>query len=142
MIELDDKIHGEVKRLSNLGNMQKEAGDVDLAIATWREALMLLPDPKVEWDAAMWLHASIGEAKYETQNLPAALAEFRAAENSGKGFSNAFVQIHIGMILYDEEQIQESVNPLLRAYMMEGLDIFSYYDKKYIDLLKNKNLLK
>ncbi|WP_105401794.1 hypothetical protein [Neorhizobium sp. T7_12] len=60
---LADDIHDRVTELSEQGNDLFDRGDAKAAISVWRWALQLLPEPRCKWEAAVWLHASIGEAQ-------------------------------------------------------------------------------
>ncbi|MBB4275599.1 hypothetical protein [Rhizobium mongolense] len=121
--------------------MLLEAGDAKSAIKKWQAALDLLPQPAHLWDASVWLHASIGEARRALGLTNEALESFRNAEASAQGHSNAFVQLGIGTCLYDLGRAEESIDPLLRAFMMEGAEIFEESDPAYLDYLRLKRLI-
>ena len=139
--ELPDDIYDRVTELSEQGNDLLDRGDTKAAISIWRSALQLLPEPRRQWDAAVWLHASIGDAQREDGDLNAALDSFLQAAASGDGYANSFVQLGIGTCLYDLGRYEESTDPLLRAYMGEGEEIFAESDPKYLDYLRKRRLL-
>ncbi|MDO5612461.1 MAG: tetratricopeptide repeat protein [Paracoccus sp. (in: a-proteobacteria)] len=139
--DLPEKIYEEIERLSELGNIEMDAGNADRAIAYWRDALDLLPQPAHTWEAALWLYASIGDAQRELGLLEEALSSFRSAEISDDGYAHPFVQIGLGMTLYDLGQKDAATEHLLRAYMAEGADIFHPNGGKYLQHLADKNLL-
>ncbi|HCF2456947.1 TPA: tetratricopeptide repeat protein [Pseudomonas aeruginosa] len=64
-MELPDKICDEVDALSTEGNDLMDDEHFDAAIEKWTQALELLPDPKTDWEAYMWLSASIGDAQFQ-----------------------------------------------------------------------------
>ncbi|WP_103257491.1 tetratricopeptide repeat protein [Tabrizicola aquatica] len=82
---LPDEIYAEVERLSARGNGLLEATDYQGAIEAWTTALTLLPEPRAIWDAAMWLHTSIGDAAYQAGDDETALAAFLEASRSAGG---------------------------------------------------------
>jgi len=67
-MELPDKIYDEVDALSAEGNDLMDGERFDAAIDKWMQALDLLPEPKMDWEAYMWLSASIGDAQYQQNN--------------------------------------------------------------------------
>lgn len=139
--ELPDDIHERITDLSEQGNDMLDAGNADGAIVVWRSALALLPEPKQKWDAAMWLHASIGDAQQQKGETEDALSSFRQAAASADGYANGFVQLGIGTCLYDLGRLEESTDPLLRAYMAEGEEIFEERAPKYMDHLRSRKLI-
>jgi tetratricopeptide (TPR) repeat protein len=139
--ELSEDIHDRVTELCEQGNDLFDRGDAKAAISVWREALQLLPEPRRRWDAAVWLHASIGEAQREDGDLNEALYSFQEAAASGDGYANSFVQLGLGTCLYDLGRQEESTDPLLRAYMAEGEEIFEDSEPKYLDYLRKRKLL-
>lgn len=48
----------------------------------------------------------------------------RQAAASGDGYANSFVQLGIGICLYDLGRCEENTDPLLRAYMGGGEENF------------------
>jgi tetratricopeptide (TPR) repeat protein len=139
--ELPDDIYDRITELSEQGNEVLDRGDTKAAISIWRSALQLLPEPRPQWDAAVWLHASIGDAQREHGDLNAALDPFLQAAASGDSYANSFVQLGIGMCLYDLGRYEESTDPQLRAYMVEGEETFEESDPKYLDYLRKRRLL-
>lgn len=141
MDELPAHIEQHVMHLSELGNQAVDRLEHDAAISYWKEALKLLPSPKSQWDAAMWLYASIGDMYRRTDRMPEALSYFQSADVAGDGHANPFVQFSLGATLYDLERYDEATAPLLRAYMLEGRPIFEGEFTDYIEHLERQNLV-
>lgn len=139
--ELPDDLHDRITQLSEKGNDLLDRGDAKGAVATWRSALTLLPEPHRKWDAAVWLYASIGDAERQDGNMDAALDAFHQAAASSDGYANSFVQLGIGTCLYDLGRQEESTEHLLRAYMGEGEEIFEESDPRYLAYLRDMKLI-
>ncbi|MFC5445227.1 tetratricopeptide repeat protein [Rhizobium halophytocola] len=120
-----------------------DAGDAEGALTVWTEALALLPEPRRRWEALLWLNASIGDAERERGNIEAALAAFEeAAASAGmEGVTNPFVLWGIGACLYDLGRVEEATDPLPRAYMLEGEEIFEDSDPRYLEHLRQRGLI-
>lgn len=137
--ELPDDIYNRIEELSEQGDvLLDEENRPEDAIAKWEEALALLPDPKQEWDAAAWLYASIGAAKRYVKDLEGALIAFRSARQSGDAFGNPYILICLGATLYDLGKLDEAVEPLLGAYMVDGEELFEDFGGPYLLHLKSK----
>jgi tetratricopeptide (TPR) repeat protein len=138
---LPDKIFQAVVSLSEDGNLRLEANDPQGAIDCWRTALELLPQPRSMWESATWLFASIGEAEQIAGNDASALAAFVEASYCDGGAANAFVQMSLGALLLDLGREDEAIDPLLRAYMLEGQEIFQNFGIQYLTPLLTRNLV-
>lgn len=139
--ELPDDIYEEVTKRSERGNVLLESGDPQGAIREWGVALRYLPEPSRKWEAAMWLHASIGDAQRQAGDIIAALQSFQTAAACADGYANPFVLLGVGTCLYDLGRKDESTDPLLRTYMLEGSEIFDEIDPVYLGHLRSKKLI-
>lgn len=140
--ELPDDIYENVKNLSSLGEEFFDQGKNAEAIKTWLEALSLLPEPKNIWEATLWLYAALGDAYLTQGNLEEALSYFQRAYNAADGYENPYILYSLGATLYDLNRKDESTDYLLRAYMLEGEEIFEDDGEKYFEWLKIKKLIK
>lgn len=104
-------------------------------------AFKLILGAKAHWDAAMWLYASIGDVYRRTGRMPEALSYFQSADAAGDGHANPFVQLNLGATLYDLERYDEATDPLLRAYMLEGVEIFEGEPTTYLEHLEKRRLV-
>ncbi|VVC53632.1 hypothetical protein RHAL1_00514 [Beijerinckiaceae bacterium RH AL1] len=139
--ELPDALHTQIEALSERGNIARDAGAIEDAIAAWEQALALVPQPQAIWDAALWLHASIADALRAKGDVAAALHRFEAAARCADGATHPFVLLGLGACRLDLGHPDEAVDPLLRAYMIEGEDIFADEDPKYLGLLRQHRLV-
>lgn len=138
---LPDAIFKDVEDLSECGNTHMQAGLYDAAVVVWQQALRLLPPPQAQWDAALWLHASIGDAFRAKGEIAAALDSFQNAARCADGAVNPFVLFSIGACNVDSGHEDVAVDPFLRAYMLEGEGIFEGQDLEYIKVLQKRNLI-
>jgi tetratricopeptide (TPR) repeat protein len=139
--DLPDDIYQKVTGLSEQGNLLLGADDPARAIASWQQALALLPLPQKKWEAAMWLHASLGDAYRVQGDHVNALSHFQSAAGAAEGHLNPFVLISLGATLYDLGRRQEATDPLLRAYMIEGKELFDEFGGPYFEHLNSQGLI-
>lgn len=143
MMGLPKNIQDEVDALSEQGNVLCDASKFDEAIQRWRAAIELLPEPRVDWEAYTWLSASIGDAQYQLEEFDAARQSFFDALNGPGGQENPFVHYRLGQSqvrLGDEEH---GVSSLLKAYMLDGEEIFDEDDEgaNYLQMLRDRKLI-
>lgn len=136
--ELDDEIYDRVTHLSDEGNNAFEENDFATAIKRYDEAVKLLPLPVAQWDAALWLFASIGDIQYQLGQFPEAIESLRIALACADGNQNPFVQIRLGQCLYQESLLDEAANHLTIAYMLEGTEIFKDEPSHYLQFLSTR----
>lgn len=135
--ELPEEIYQQIELLSEAGNALAEAENYDAALAKFGEALQLLPAPKHEWEASTWLHASIGDMQFFKGDYAAAANSFFDALNGPDAATIGFVQLRLGECLLELKQEEPALEHLLRAYMLEGAEIFAEEDSRYFDFLKS-----
>jgi len=136
MDELSDDIFDRVTELSEEGNLAMEREDFAQAIAIWQDALGLLPAPQLKWGAAMWLHGSIGDAQRQLGDVEGGLSSFHSAAATDHG-----IQYGLGVSLIDLGRDEEATDPLLRAYMLDGTDIFDDDEPRYLQHLIDRRLI-
>ncbi len=140
--DLPDSIYAQVEKLSLRGNDSlDEKGDWKGAVRVWKQALGLLPKPDTDWEAGCWLHTSIGEAYIEGEDTDSAMIHFNFALQSVGGIENPLIQYRIGQILFDDGDIDSAKDYLLRAYMLDGAEIFKDDGEEYLKLLRDNKLV-
>jgi tetratricopeptide (TPR) repeat protein len=137
MSEIEDHIYNEIEALSEEGNLLAEKGNYDSAIEKFKEAFSLVPDLKKEWETSTWLLTSIGDMYFFKNDFDSASKFFYDALNCPDGIENPFINLRLGQSLMELGQIQMSKEYLLRAYMIEGKEIFEEEDQKYFSLIED-----
>jgi len=141
-MKLPGVLADKLDQLSERGNvLLDDRQDWRGAIEQWREALTLLPEPKRQWEAWTWLNASIGEAFWTGRALEDAKAALFDALNGPDGHINPFILLRLGQTLVDLGDTERGVEYLLRAYMLDGEDVFERDGRPYLKLLRDRNLI-
>jgi tetratricopeptide (TPR) repeat protein len=143
-MQLSDKIYDAIDLLSKEGNTLMDEDNFDAAIEKWTQALYLLPAPKTEWEAFMWLSASIGDAHYQQSRHSLSLISFQDALNAPGGIENPFIHYRTGQCQVALGNIKLGIESLLKAYMLDGEDIFLAENDgtTFLRLLQDQNLIK
>ncbi|HBO2318235.1 TPA: tetratricopeptide repeat protein [Pseudomonas aeruginosa] len=142
-MELPDKIYDEVDALSTKGNDLMDDEHFDAAIEKWTQALGLLPAPKTDWEAYMWLSASIGDAQFQQHRYELARDAFMDALNAPGGVENPFVHYRLGQCQVKLGNEALAVESLLKAYMLDGEEIFLAEDDGvvFLKMLQDRKLV-
>ena len=142
-MELPLKLHQEIEVLSRSGSDLFDEGHYDAAIEKWQHALDLVPPPKADWEATLWLCASIGDAQYQKGDFASARELFLDAINAPNGTSNPFVLYRLGQTEAHLGNAKASTDYLLRAYMLDGTKIFKADAEgaSYLKILEAQGLL-
>lgn len=123
-MEISDETEAQIDALTEEGNaLLDDAGDWQGAIVVWQRALDLLPEPQSQWPQTVWLQASIGAAWREGGEPDRAFDAFDAAYRAEDGHVNPFVLVNLGALLIGRDD-EAATQLLLRAYMLEGEEIF------------------
>lgn len=136
--ELSPMIHLEVKRLSSQGDALTKKGSYAEAIETYWKAWDLLPEPKQEWDAGLWLLAAIGDANFLNRDYVACRDNLSVAMHFSGAIGNPFLHLRLGQCQYELGNMKRAADELARAYLLEGKKIFKNDDPKYLTFIKSK----
>jgi len=101
------------------GNLLMEKGRYPDAVEAFTAALVKLPEPVEQWEAFVWLKASIGDALFFMQDYSRTLSEFFEAANGPDGAQNAFVILRLGECLYEQDN-PDALDYLCKAYFWKG----------------------
>lgn len=135
-MQMDDAVHERITALTNEGNAFADDNRFAEAIARFRSALALVPDPKEDWEAATWIYASIGDVLFLGRQYDEAFTEFQHALRCPDGIGNPFLHLRVGQIHFERNDLPSAAQELTLAYMGAGREIFQGEEPKYFNLLK------
>jgi tetratricopeptide (TPR) repeat protein len=136
--ELSDEVSDRIEELSEKGNVLYEENNLQEAVDVWKKALELIPAPQNSYAESLWLESSIGDVYYLSGKINEALQHFLNAKGNleENAYENPFIMLRLGQLYLDLEAIEEAKEYLIRAYMLEGEELFEEEDKKYLNFLK------
>jgi tetratricopeptide (TPR) repeat protein len=123
-MELQDTLYEQVEDLSEKGNDLFDNDQFVFATEKWTQALDLLPEPKSGWDAYTWLCTSIGDAHYQLNQFDVARQFLFDALNGPDGQANPFIHYRLGQCEVKLGNAASANTHLLKAYMLDGENIF------------------
>ena len=136
--EISDSGFAMIEELAEEGNVLAEANNFDAAIMKYEQALAIVPQPKNEQEASLWLYASVGDMYFFKEEYETSAGNFYNALNCPDGQVNGFVHLRLGEDLFELGDKEKSLEHLLRAYMLEGKEIFADEEEKYFEFLSEK----
>ncbi len=138
MPELSEEVHSEIQRLSAEGDSQAAASQFSEALRTYWLAWDLLPEPKIEWDAATWILAAIGDANFLSGDYEAGRDNLSNAMRCPSAIGNPFLHLRLGQCQFELGALDRAADELMRAYMGDGGAVFKGQDPKYLRFLQTK----
>jgi len=135
MAELPDDVYERMTSLCSKGDELSAEGRHEDAILRYRAAWALLPEPKLDWDAAHWIQVAIADAHFLAREFAEALEPLKLALLSG-GIGNPFVHLRRGQCLLETGDREEAIQELTRAYIGGRRDVFQGQDPKYLETLR------
>ncbi|MCG8578193.1 MAG: hypothetical protein MI810_25160 [Flavobacteriales bacterium] len=138
MSELSDEVYTQITEISQFGEALFETYNFESAILQYKKALNLVPTPKTNWEASTWLYTAIGDCYFELKQYPKASNAFFDALNCPDAQSNPFINLRLGECLFELNDKEQASEYLMRAYMLEGKQIFDSEAEKYFNLIQEK----
>ena len=144
--ELTPEISVKLDELAEKGNQFEREKRYEDAMKVWQEGLALIPEPQQFYSEAVWFLAAIGDVYFQKGMYLQAHECFDKARGnlSGAGYGNPFIMLRLGECCLETGDEENALEYLLRAYMMEGEDIFEPDDDgeddgtKYFDFLRSR----
>ncbi|MBB5646132.1 tetratricopeptide repeat protein [Pedobacter cryoconitis] len=136
--ELSAEVSERIEDLSEQGNELFEEEKYRECIQVWNEALALIPEPQNTYREAFWLETSIGDCYFMLNDFEQSLVHFLNAKGNieTNAHENPFVMLRLGELFLEGAHFNDAKEFLLRAYMLEGKEIFEAEDQKYFVFLE------
>ena len=135
-MELNDDIYDQITDLAEEGDALLSNEKLEEALKKYTSALNLLPAPKSGWEASTWLYTAIGDVHFVAKDYDLALEAYTTVLRCPDGISNPYTWLMIGQSHYEMDQYEKAKENLLRAYMLDGKEIFEGEDTKYFKLIE------
>lgn len=138
---MDTAVHDEITRLCAEGDALAEADRFNEAIHAYAAAFRLVPEPFENWPAATWILAAIGDAYFLTGAMEQACDALTDAMRCPGAIGNPFLHLRLGQVQYELGDLDRSADELIRAYALEGPEMFDGEDPKYLTFLGTRAII-
>ncbi len=136
--ELPDAVISQIRTFTDEGEQHVAAGDHAGALPLYAAALGMVPAPIEDWEATTWLATAMGDAHFFLKDFVSAQKCFALAVRSPGGFGNPFVHLRLGQCALELGDEARAADELIRAYGLEGRDIFKDEPARYLEFLKTR----
>lgn len=137
-MELPDSVYDQITQFSEEGESLFNRGEFLKALLKYKAALALVPDPKGDWEAATWLFTAIGDSYFQLGKYAQALEAFLDARNCPDGIANPFIHLRAGECYFEQGDLANAEEFMLRAFMWAGGEIFDNEEEKYVKFMREK----
>jgi hypothetical protein len=139
MAELPTSLHKRISAQCAKGDELAGKNELALALKAYAAAWELLPEPKKQWEAALWIQAAIGDTHFRGRDWEACRhAMMEAVKGCDGAIENPFVRLRLGQSLLELGDEREALNWMAPAFLMEGKRLFAQEDPKYLALIKTR----
>ncbi len=128
-------MQADIDRLCAQGDVHADLNQFPEALALYWEAWDVLPEPKIECDAATWILAAVGDANYLGRDYVAGCDNLSTVMHCPGGIGIPFLHMRLGQCQFELGDHMHALDELLRAYMGGGAELFEEEDPKYLDYL-------
>jgi tetratricopeptide (TPR) repeat protein len=135
-LSLNDKIASAIDKLCEQGDNFMENDQLDLALAKYKEALLLIPEPITDWEASTWVLTAIGETYFFQEDYDNALSTLQNAMHCPDAIGNPLIHLRLGQVQFELGNEKKAQDELVRAYMGGGEEVFEDEKPKYFNLVK------
>ena len=130
-MNMEDEIYDRIVELCEEGDELVEEDCYPEAIIRYEAALELVPNPKYIWEASTWIYTALGDVYLLQSQFQEALNQFQEALKCPDAIGNPFIQLRIGQCFFELEDIMKAREFLLKAYMLDGTEVFEDEEEKY-----------
>jgi tetratricopeptide (TPR) repeat protein len=136
MSKLDNNIYSKIVILGKKADNYLKFNQFNFAIKFYVEALTLLPEPITDWEASTWILTSIGDAYFNLGNFERARQALIDVMHCPNAIGNPFIHLRLGQVQFELGNMERAQDELVRAYLIEGEEIFKEDDPKYLNFIK------
>ncbi len=95
----------------------------------------MLPEPKLDCDAATWILAAVGDANFLGGDFVAGRDNLSTVMHCPGAIAIPFLHMRLGQCQFELGEQAHAVDELLRAYLVGGEALFDCEDPKYLACL-------
>lgn len=133
---MQEPLYSKINDLCQKGQIYEEQNQLKLAVETYLEALALVPEPLVNWEASTWILTAIGELYFLLKKYNRSLSYLEKVMHCTNAIGNPFIHLRLGQFQYELGNTNKAKDELFRALVIGGEEIFDEEDPKYLKWVK------
>ena len=135
MPDISDQLQTEIDRLCAQGDADADRARYPAALGCYWAAWDLLPEPKLDCDAATAILAAVGDANFFGGDFVAGRDNFSTIMHCPGAIGIAFLHMRLGQCRFELGELRGARDELTRAYLAGGASLFDGEDPKYLECL-------
>lgn len=136
MEKISNETYESIMRELELGDIAAKNNFFWSALKHYKNALSCIPIPKTDWEITLHVYVALADCYFNLGDYVLANSCYNNALLCPDATGYGYVWLGLGQTLYELGKIEEAKDALMRAYMLEGEEIFENEDKKYFDVIK------
>ena len=137
MKDLEPELKAQVVDICNKAVEAQEEERFHASNRYLQDVYELLPEPKSEWKAYTWLISSMADNHFEQDEYVAAFEKFEEVFTlDDESNENAYLCLRRGQCALELEHDDLAKQLLIRAFELEGKELFEDEHSKYLKLAK------
>jgi hypothetical protein len=128
----------QAEQLFAEGNELADAEQHADALAHFRAAWDVLPEPREDQDVAIRILAAIADCHFYLGQWQRCRQAVQHAFRCGADMADPFLRLRMGQSLYELGEEREAANWLVPVYLQEGREPFEGDDPKYLEFFRGR----
>jgi tetratricopeptide (TPR) repeat protein len=138
MAGLTDADYKRLKALCAEGDQLADDEHYAQALVKYWEAFDLIPEPREDWEATLWVLVAIGDANFLNKDFEAGRDNLSNAMRCDGAVGNPFIHLRLGQCQFELGNLDRAADEFTRAYAVAGEEIFAEEEQKYTDFLRTR----
>jgi tetratricopeptide (TPR) repeat protein len=139
VLTIDDATYERIQALCAEGDALAEREEYVAAIAKYKAAFVLIPEPWYLHRASDWVLAAIGDALFFLKRYEQAQQVLNdAVTHCPEARANPFFCLRLGQVYFELGDERQAENWLAGAAMLEGKQMFKGEDPKYWQFISSR----
>lgn len=135
---LSDADYAKIKAYCAQGDDLADNEQYPEALEKYWAAFDLIPDPKEDWEATLWVLVAIGDANFLNKDFEAGRDNLSNAMHCPGAIGNPFIHMRLGQCQFELGNLDKAADEFTRAYALKEDEIFDQEDDKYLAFLKTR----
>ncbi|MEM7871915.1 hypothetical protein Q4R10_05810 [Morganella morganii] len=130
---LDKKLENDIISIVEKGNEYQDNGSCTDALAKYKSAWELIPEPKFDWEISNWVSACLYSVYFDMDDFITAKEWAEITLKTKDSDIDTAPSIDLGMVCYELSQYEEAYKYFDDAYSYGKARAFKERPKKYLE---------
>ncbi len=137
MEDLSDELYDLIVLDLENGDQAMEKSKFQDALNYYLQALEKVPNDKFQWEISLHVFTALGDCYFNLKDFVNANHSYNQALQCPDSLENGYVWLGLGQSFFELEEKEKAKDAFMRAYMLEGKEIFNNQGYQYFDLIKS-----